>query len=514
MWKITAFANNSWSPITNVIEVKAQPPSTKAVHDAVIQPFLNSPGFLGHLTDELETEPPLFPASGRRDAIELWSKAAEEEAREFDWASPSKIVAIEEALALYLQDESDNTAATLAWHDHTAVIIPITSQVEQIAIEYTPSLRDENRTARLRHRYASADHVLETTLDWRGYFGENSEIVDAWTTMRQRHNSFFCAVRGMSGYIVAYVLRRLCKPKPTLTIDRDPIAQHRLIWMSEHYPKIADGFPDLSRTSSAHHERALIFVHGTASCCIQGLKDLYSGGAPGFPVYRYEHDTFRKVDENGDELADLIAKRVHADKLLLVAHSRGGLVAKWALNRLMRNGYRAEVQLYTLGTPHLGTPLANMGGRLLNHLFKLGGEIIKGIPVLMPIAWAYSVLIDAPTLPPGIDVMREGSETLSMIQSIGDGIPGRCWGGQFDRNSEDSGFGIWFDGFLEGAMGRISHDLVVPTHSALAFVNPEPPVTCSHVTYFLDDRVKSAIQSYFTSQESPAAGQAASITTI
>ena len=37
-----------------------------------------------------------------------------------------------------------------------------------------------------------------------------------------------------------------------------------------------------------------------------------------------------------------------------------------------------------------------------------------------------------------------------------------------DLNKGESGFGIDVEGVLTGAMGHIDHDLVVPTHSALA----------------------------------------------
>ena len=67
--------------------------------------------------------------------IEYWSRFAQDEAREFDWAGSDKIEAIEEALALFRDSEKSPTC--MAWHDHTAVIIPLVGGAQQIVVEYT-----------------------------------------------------------------------------------------------------------------------------------------------------------------------------------------------------------------------------------------------------------------------------------------------------------------------------------------------------------------------------------------
>jgi len=90
----------------------------------------------------------------------------------------------------------------------------------------------------------------------------------------------------------------------------------------------------------------------------------------------------------------------------------------------------------------LGTPLAAMGGRLMNVLFHLGEDFAGAIPLVSPLTKAFGYLYDAPGLPPGIDAMREDSAALSTLNTIGDRSPVRSWGGAFDILTAPSGFGV------------------------------------------------------------------------
>lgn len=63
---------------------------------------------------------------------------------------------------------------------------------------------------------------------------------------------------------------------------------------------------------------------------------------PGYPVRRFEHDTVATVLNNADELTQLITTAIRVDRLLLVAHSRGGLVARTVVDELIRDGNPAN----------------------------------------------------------------------------------------------------------------------------------------------------------------------------
>src|ERR687888_156158 len=97
----------------------------------------------------------------------------------------------------------------------------------------------------------------------------------------------------------------------------------------------------------------------------------------GVPMAVFDHDTFLPVDHNAVELADLVDEKLGTlDEVSLVCHSRGGLVARAAID-LMPDALAQRMRLHTLGTPHLGTPLAEFDRlvpllRLTDALLHLG----------------------------------------------------------------------------------------------------------------------------------------------
>ncbi|HTO97720.1 MAG TPA: alpha/beta fold hydrolase [Myxococcales bacterium] len=110
-------------------------------------------------------------------------------------------------------------------------------------------------------------------------------------------------------------------------------------------------------------------------------KHLYFRGvgphleAMGARVYSPRVPPASTVAVRAQRLADLI-RELPDERVNIVAHSMGGLDARYAISRL---GLGAKVaSLTTIGTPHLGTPLANPGNalfgtvsRVLRHLFDL-----------------------------------------------------------------------------------------------------------------------------------------------
>jgi pimeloyl-ACP methyl ester carboxylesterase len=494
MWKVGAFTDGAWREVP-ALTIDGVPFSSAALLEhARTASDQNNTKFLDYLSREVE-EP-----DASRDAIELWAAKAAEESRELDWDAPHKVTAVEEAVALSPQTENARVW-TLAWHDRTAVIVPFSGNNAAVVVEYTPSPRDELRLERLNARYGGTEYELETVFDWRGYFGNESAIIDHWTTMRRSGRSFVASIVGTSGFAVGTVVRRLRRPQPTF--ERDPWMRSRLITMLERYPQVEAQCPDLSTTQRATHTRAMVFVHGTVSCGAQGLKDLFPAFDNLGPIYRYEHDTFRPIEENAVELADWIRDRIDTQRLLIVGHSRGGLVARTAAARLA-NGYPGQVEICTFGTPHRGTPLVAAGGRLLNLLFKLGEDVLDAIPIVSPLSKAYGYLVDSPVLPPGIQAMAEEASGLGTLNAIGDRYPLRSWGSTFDINRQPSGFGVAIEGVLAGALSDRTHDLVVPTASALAAGATQSVLDCSHVHYFAQNAVQQALAAFFTPPAVPA----------
>lgn len=499
MWKAYSRRGpGEWTEV-QVVEVSTTGPfrsadAARAASDMNLPPHLR-----GYLGQEAEVR------YLSRDAIETWAGDAASEAAAYDWAGAPRIRAIEEAIAAFMPERSGagmpEKPTTLAWHDHTGVIIPIAHDHAEIRVEYIPEPRDAYRMERLRYRHATPQHAFETILDWRGYFGRNSGILDGWTMMRDSGRGYAASFVGEVGFVVGTVLRRLTTPP--VTLEEDPWAKTRCVDTEQRYPQVAMECPDLATVTPPRMDRALVWVHGTVSCGTVGLKDLllpnFGHLAPAIrgTVFRFEHDTFRKMRQNARDLRDLVAGRLAVDHLLLAGHSRGGCVARLAADMLQRSGYRGDVSVYTFGTPHEGTPLVDIGKTALNLLVKASQELMTNapLPIMSPLNKAMCYSLDSVELPPGIKDMSKDGEAEA-FKDLLTPANARSWGGAFDIHGKESGFGPAASGTLRGALGSEPNDLVVPTASALAFGTPQPTLSCSHVRYSLEPTIRGAVQQF------------------
>jgi hypothetical protein len=488
MWLAKTLDGEQWRVETGVVVIDGAP-SSKSIRQQFSKVFGDSPN-AANIDRYLATE----SSDDRllsRDAIQLWAKQAEEAHREFGWERSDKVAELDGALAYYQSDPTQGSTMpvpdTIAWHDETTIIARLNDELTEL--QYVPSPRDENRLNRMIKLYKTPDHAVETILDWRGYFGTNSWVTDGWTTLQQEAGRYVVQMRQIRGYVIGTVLRRITRRQNTLRTD--PARAERLALMYEVHRDIANKYLDLSQISRQEHDKVMVFVHGTLSCGLEGLQHLKNIA---IPVYRYEHDTFARIEANGRELADLIHERINAKQLLLIAHSRGGLVARIALANLQPS-YTGSVQLFTFGTPHRGTPLVNLGVGALRSLYYSGARIVNAIPSVPMLTRSYSYLLNMRDWPDGIDVMRENSPSLSLLDSMTNPAGVSCWGSDFDNNT-GKGYGVELNNILSGAMGRIAHDLIVPTESALAFGTKQPRLTCAHSGYFELKQVQDAINAF------------------
>ena len=104
-------------------------------------------------------------------------------------------------------------------------------------------------------------------------------------------------------------------------------------------------------------DRLAVFIHGLGETEFAWGRDPYGGRLPGWtPVY-LRYNTGRSISDNGASLAALLDE-VDAREIALIGHSMGGLVARAACHR--GGGWTSRVRVtVSLGTPHLGAPLAN-----------------------------------------------------------------------------------------------------------------------------------------------------------
>jgi YVTN family beta-propeller protein len=86
------------------------------------------------------------------------------------------------------------------------------------------------------------------------------------------------------------------------------------------------------------------------------LRDM--GYEPDVTLFYFPYDwrkDYTHLDQELDEKIDLALQRSGKDKVILMAHSTGGVVAR---NYLLRRGTAKVDQLITMGTPYIGSPVS------------------------------------------------------------------------------------------------------------------------------------------------------------
>jgi pimeloyl-ACP methyl ester carboxylesterase len=131
---------------------------------------------------------------------------------------------------------------------------------------------------------------------------------------------------------------------------------------------VAAAFPDAGPA-------LVVFVHGLMETELSWRVGAKSSGTTyatrlrdevGCTPVEIRYNTGLHVSENGALLADLLERLVEAwpvevDRIALVGHSMGGLVARSGCHQAAEGGYawvRRVRQVVSLGSPHMGAPLA------------------------------------------------------------------------------------------------------------------------------------------------------------
>jgi pimeloyl-ACP methyl ester carboxylesterase len=103
-------------------------------------------------------------------------------------------------------------------------------------------------------------------------------------------------------------------------------------------------------------DRLAVFIHGLGETEFAWGREPYGNRLPGWtPVY-LRYNTGRSIADNGASLAALL-NAADAREIALIGHSMGGLVARAACHAGGDWTERVRVTV-SLGTPHLGAPLA------------------------------------------------------------------------------------------------------------------------------------------------------------
>jgi hypothetical protein len=348
-----------------------------------------------------------------------------------------------------------------------------------------------------------------TFLEWRAYLGAGTLVVEGESELepvpasKELTKSARVRLLGCPALLIGRVLEWMGRP---VEPSHDQFRHARLKHYELKLPAVAQAYPNIELFVSVPHQfrqihgeqkrgPALVFVHGTFSCSLPSLTLLHPLQINAF---RFEHDTFHSIADNVALLSQAVLTHLKPDPLYLVAHSRGGLVARLAARELTAKGVRVIVRTY--GTPHLGTPLANAGGKFLSALLAMGRTVSGGLfgwdPVSLAGKLALKALCWSNTLPEGLEVMRTDTGELKSLNFGKEPFELISYGGNYDLRK-------LADGACAYAMGVIAHegfsrkqnDLVVPTESALGVGDPRPVLEpCDHFHYFSTEVLRRELQ--------------------
>lgn len=494
MWEVREYANGELvNTNAQIVQQTGEAPVVKAHFDDLIG-----------LLDELKTKAPIelmqqYLEGGpvvAGDAVSSWGGNAEaawslpEEANRFNAEHHAVRFVDGQGLEWLINDEVQATV----WHEPTLALIPLREGIDEIEIRYRSEGSafwhwKQNRFGDRRFG-RSPWHpqlgIVHPRLDLRAFVGANSSAQDgliAGTRTVLKKNA------KATGVLIGKVVN-LASKKPR-RLERDPLWGKRITEYQINFPGIENTFPNLKYLPAAPTaSSAIVVVHGLFSCSI-GIARHFEKNPPGEFMYRYEHDTFRNVSENAQELADLVLEKLELRKLLFVAHSRGGLVARMAAAKLEAAGARSDVEVWTYGTPHKGTPIVYAGQRALGALYGLGRVAIGAIPVAWYLHAGMRLLLGRSDLPPGVQDMEPGRSFLETLNLSTRDCTVRSLAGNFDpQTSTSSGYGLIFAKSLGRAAFNGNNDLVVPTDSSAAEGKARQIDDCDHFSYF----EKSALQ--------------------
>jgi pimeloyl-ACP methyl ester carboxylesterase len=484
MWRITAQDQDGRVRPVRAIEI---PRSSRAVIEATVHDIMG-----GRTSESFDREIRSAEFLPGIDGIENWGRQAAE------------LVPLEFGTGLSYgpigKTQEGWEVPGLTFEDHIEFPVTVFHSPDALVADVTDVAR---LTLSADHQSEPLDEGVEDIVESRLYAGDS--VVEQ--EVREDGNTPFALAlpppTGKPRTLVARFARWLgSKLTSDIKMPRDPFLHGRLRHSESRHPVLARQYPDIALAAvdaglfRAIHKAptgtaVLVFVHGTFSCALPNLALLHPLKIPSF---RFEHDTFVEITENAARLVQAIrAFAADAKRIYLVAHSRGGLVARFAAESLGED----RVHVLTFGTPHGGTPLANGGRRLFPVLLAGGRAAIQGVFSWDPASLAGKLLLKwklPQSVPVGIDDMRPASSFLQAL-NLRNTPNLRSWGGKYDlrRLTEESG-GTVISEALQGAFHGESNDLIIPTASSLAAGHTRTETDCNHFGYFSIPQIRDLIR--------------------
>jgi hypothetical protein len=357
--------------------------------------------------------------------------------------------------------------------------------------------------------------------DFHGILGTNSVEVDGSEPLEPKG-----AIRKALAYL-GFKAGALVGRAVRVTLNRpvsdrhDPFFERTLEALEKMRPGLAKAIPRLPVAASYYHsylpqagqiDQLTVLVHGTMSCGMRMAGAIFPSDAD-MPapatkrqIFRFEHDTFADCQSNTIELTKRLMPYAElVPNVLLLAHSRGGLVAGGTAIELINRSKFKTVSLQTFGTPHAGTPFVTVvenAGKVVTALAKTGAKV--GAKTFgaddtsaAALGWVSGLAVgQIVDLPPGIKDMAPGQNSYLNI-ALGRDYS-RCaeafaWAGEFNPSDKNAD-GFWHAmklGFQKEIFDpadttQSPHDGVVPRASALAStLKAQPPhANCDHSAFF------------------------------
>lgn len=321
------------------------------------------------------------------------------------------------------------------------------------------------------------------------------------------------------------------------TADRDPTFQSRLVsdqaWWSRVLAQTppsdevlaadaklgyrldaASGPATRHRAGAPASHGHVVLVHGGLSSVRGGFGALLDADAvaqdgqpaaiwPGLPeldaccAWRFEHDTFLRVKRNINQLIDGLERHVigaaPTGRLVLLSHSRGGNVVRFALDQLRARWPQWEFHGLTVAAPHEGTPVFRRIGRRWSGVAHLLGFVTEAASdrltpqqatdlALLERALAYDI-------PPGFrDLEPAGVARMARGRGLPAGL--YTWGSRWRPASPSHVIENHFARVLEDWAGlEVDGDGVVPKQSALAGLPTARDASPSFHTGYFEQKV-------------------------
>lgn len=185
----------------------------------------------------------------------------------------------------------------------------------------------------------------------------------------------------------------------------------------------------------------VVFVHGLGATELMWDPEYLAVGD--HALVRY--NTGRPIADNGRDLAGLLEQVVHAtaaQRLIVVGHSMGGLVARSAIAQAGDAAWvNALTDLVTLGSPHSGAALERVAARALHWgqrfptaapILRLGQYRSRGVKdlrfgAMSPGDWHDDVDTEFVDNTAGIELptgVRHHAVVAQVAEGLGDGIVG------------------------------------------------------------------------------------------